>query len=141
MCKKKVNTVTKEASSKKYFDNLNKISTTIYNIATMFVMLALCTGISIFFKRNGSLESDIVMVYLMGIIVFSYLVSSYFYSFLAAVCGVLFYNFFFTEPYFTLQVYNPGYPVTFLIMFIVGSFIQFCTGTILNACRDLLQKC
>ena len=127
MCKKKVNTVTKEASSKKYFDNLNKISTTIYNIATMFVMLALCTGISIFFKRNGSLESDIVMVYLMGIIVFSYLVSSYFYSFLAAVCGVLFYNFFFTEPYFTLQVYNPGYPVTFLIMFIVGSFISTLT--------------
>jgi len=105
----------------------NKISIAIYNSISMVIMFSLCTAISVFFKRSGSLEADIVMVYLLGIILFSYLVSSYFYSFLASVCGVLLYNFFFTEPYLTLQVYNPGYPVTFLIMFIVGSFTSMLT--------------
>jgi two-component system, OmpR family, sensor histidine kinase KdpD len=99
----------------------------LHNIVAMIIMFSICTAISIFFKQSGSLESDIVMVYLLGIILFSYWVSSYFYSFLASVCGVLLYNFFFTEPYLTLEVYNPGYPITFLIMFLVGSFTSMLT--------------
>jgi len=99
----------------------------VHNIVAMIIMFSICTTISIFFKQSGSLEPDIVMVYLLGIILFSYWVSSYFYSFLASVCGVLFYNFFFTEPYLTLEVYNPGYPITFLIMFLVGSFTSMLT--------------
>jgi two-component system sensor histidine kinase KdpD len=67
------------------------------------------------------------MVYLLGILLFSYLAGGYVYSFFASVCGVLLYNFFFTEPYYTLQVYSPDYPITFLIMFIVGLFTSMLT--------------
>ena len=99
----------------------------INNIIVMFIMFSLCTIVSMLFKKNNSLEADIVMVYLLGIILFSYWASGYFYSFLASICGILLYNYFFTEPYYTFQVYNPGYPITFLIMFMVSAFTSMLT--------------
>ena len=67
------------------------------------------------------------MVYLLGVIIFSYLANGYVYNFLASLSGVLLYNFFFTEPYYTLEVYRHDYLITFLIMFIVGFFTSTLT--------------
>jgi two-component system sensor histidine kinase KdpD len=79
-----------------------------------------------FFRQIGMFESNIIMVYLLGILIFSYLAGGYVYSFVASICGVLLYNYFFTEPYYTLQAYRPDYPVTFFVMFITG----FITSTL-----------
>lgn len=99
----------------------------IKNMAFMVVIMSLCTLFSMFLDRMGNIESDIVMVYLLGITFFSYLASGYWYSFLASICGVLLYNFFFTEPYFTFQVYRHDYLITFFIMFVVGLFTSMLT--------------
>ena len=40
---------------------------------------------------------------------------------MSSVLSVLVFNFFFTEPIFTLNAYNSGYPATFLITFIASS--------------------
>lgn len=105
---------------------INKINL-MKNIVTLIILMGLCTAVSMYFKYAGGFESNIVMIYLLGILLFSYLAGGYVYSFFASVCGVLLYNFFFTEPYYTLQVYSPDYPVTFLIMFIVGLFTSMLT--------------
>ena len=93
----------------------------------LIAIMAICTGISILLRYFGVHESNFVMVYLLGILLFSFLTGSYLYSLVASLFGVLFYNFFFTEPYFTLQAYSPDYPMTFLIMFFVGSFTSMLT--------------
>lgn len=113
-------------SLKTFVKRINEIKL-IKNIVTLIIIMGLCTAVSMYFKRIGAFESNIVMMYLLGILLFSYLAGGYLYSFLASVCGVLLYNFFFTEPYFTLQVYSPDYPITFLIMFIVGFFTSMLT--------------
>ncbi len=43
------------------------------------------------------------------------------YSLLASIASVLIFNFLFTDPKFSLQAYDKGYPVTFFIMFIAAS--------------------
>jgi len=96
-------------------------------VVLLIVIMALCTAVSMFFKQKGMFESNIVMIYLLGILIFSYLAGGYLYSFFASISGVLLYNFFFTEPYYTLRVYSPDYPVTFLIMFIVGFITSMLT--------------
>jgi len=113
-------------SLKIYMKRINRTKF-IKNIVSLIIIMVLCTAVSMYFKRTGAFESNIVMMYLLGILLFSYLAGGYFYSFLASVCGVLLYNFFFTEPYYTLQVYSPDYPITFLIMFIVGFFTSMLT--------------
>jgi len=97
------------------------------NISLLIFIMFVCTLFSLSIKSVDSIESNVVMVYLLGIIIFSYLVSGYIYNFLASLSGVLLYNFFFTEPYYTLEVYRHDYLVTFLIMFIVGFFTSALT--------------
>lgn len=97
------------------------------NWATLLAVMAACTLISMLMRHFGAHETNIVMVYLLGILGFSYLTGSYFYSLAVSLLGVLFYNFFFTYPYYTLLAYSPDYPLTFLIMFFVGSFTSMLT--------------
>ncbi|MFZ3130680.1 MAG: ATP-binding protein [Desulfosporosinus sp.] len=105
-----------------------KVSAKIFkNVMILVVIMGVCTAISIYFKHIGAFESNIVMVYLLGILLFSYLAGGYLYSLFASVFGVLVYNFFFTEPYFTLQVYSSDYPITFIVMFTVGFFTSMLT--------------
>ncbi|HWT74938.1 MAG TPA: DUF4118 domain-containing protein [Mobilitalea sp.] len=85
----------------------------------VFIML-ICTLISREFYRIRMFESNIVMVYLLGILLFSYLAEGYVYSLFSSICAVLLYNFFFTEPYYTFKVNNPDYIITFFVMFVVG---------------------
>ncbi len=97
------------------------------NLAVMILIMIICTAISMFFEYIKMSESNIVMIYLLGILLFSFLAEGYLYSFFASVCVVLLYNFFFTEPYFTLKVDNPDYLITFFVMFMVGFITSMLT--------------
>jgi len=87
----------------------------------------MCTVASLGFRHLNMSETNIVMIYLLGILLYSYMAEGYLYSFAASIFAVLLYNFFFTEPYYTLQVYNPDYPIIFLVMFVVGSLTSMLT--------------
>lgn len=108
-------------------DKQNSRTKIVTNTILMIIILVFCTVVSMIFKQTGMLESNFVMIYLLGILLFSYLAGRYLYSLLASICGVMLYNFFFTEPYFTFQVYSPDYILTFFIMFIVGVFTSMLT--------------
>ena len=106
---------------------LKKATVMALNIIKLIGVLALCTVVSMVFRSLGAHETNIVLVYLLGILLYSNMTGSYQYSLLASLFGVLFYNFFFTVPYYTLQAYRPDYPITFLIMFLVGAFTSMLT--------------
>lgn len=93
----------------------------------MILIMVVCTLISREFHQIKMFESNIVMVYLLGIVVFSYLAEGYGYSIFSSICAVLLYNFFFTEPYYTFKVNNPDYIITFFIMFFVGFITSMLT--------------
>lgn len=65
-------------------------------------------------------ESNIIMVYILGVLLSSYIADQRIYAVYSSAVGVLAFNFFFTEPYFTLKAYDRGYPTTFVMLFIVG---------------------
>lgn len=93
----------------------------------MILIMVVCTLISREFHLIKMFESNIVMVYLLGIVVFSYLAEGYTYSLFSSICAVMLYNFFFTEPYYTFKVNNPDYIITFFIMFFVGFITSMLT--------------
>lgn len=100
------------------------------NLVIMVLIMLLCTAISMIFNYIRMSESNIVMIYLLGILLFSYLAEGYLYSLVASICSVLVYNFFFTEPYLTLKVNNPDYIITFLVMFTVGFITSMLTNRV-----------
>ena len=83
-------------------------------------MLFSATAIGLLFYYFGLGESNIITVYILGVLITAIVTGGQFYSIAYSIVSVLVFNFFFTEPRFTLNVYNPEYLITFLIMFIAG---------------------
>lgn len=98
-----------------------------FKILLLLSVMLICTIISMIFFRIKMFESNIVMIYLLGILIFSYLAEGYVFSITSSVCAVLLYNFFFTEPYYNFKVNNPDYIITFLVMFLVGFITSMLT--------------
>lgn len=82
--------------------------------------LTLATGLSFGLFVAGIGDHNIIMMYILGVLVISRYTEGYFYGAVSSVLAVLAFNFFFTEPYFTFNTIQAGYPVTFLIMFLVA---------------------
>ena len=89
----------------------------------MLVVSSLIGGI---FWRLGMSESNIIMMYILGVLVTSVITTHRVYSLISSVISVFVFNFLFTEPRYTLLAYEKDYPVTFVIMFVAA----FLTGTL-----------
>lgn len=83
-------------------------------------VLILATLIGFLFYYWGFTEANIITLYILGVMLVSVSTKSSICSFIASIVSVLTFNFFFTEPRFSLHAYDSGYPVTFLVMFIAS---------------------
>lgn len=90
-------------------------------------VLAACTAIGVWFNSLGFSEANIITVYILGVLLTAFITEGKVYSILSSIIGVLTFNFFFTFPYFTFQALDPGYPVTFLVMFLASFFTSTLT--------------
>lgn len=94
-------------------------------LKSLFILI-LATGIGMLFSKLGFSEANIITVYIMGVLVISVVTTHRIYSLVSSTISVVVFNFFFTDPKFTLLAYDKGYPVTFLIMFSAA----FITGSL-----------
>ncbi len=86
--------------------------------STAILILSSCIGM--LFHFLGFAEANIIIVYVFGVLVISVITKHRIYSLISSVVSVLAYNFLFTEPLFSFIARGQGYPVTFLIMFLVA---------------------
>ncbi len=96
-------------------------------LGKMALILLLCTLAAMGSHYFNGFESNIVMIYLLGILFISYMVESYAVSICASVCAVFLYNYFFVKPLYTLKVDDPSYIISFLVMFIVAFITSMLT--------------
>ena len=96
------------------------------DMAVTLAVLAAATLLGTLFDRLGFTNSNIMMAYLLGVLLISTLTSHRSYSLAAASASVFLFNYFFVQPRFTLNAYEVGYPVTFVVMFLTA----WITGTL-----------
>lgn len=77
-------------------------------------------------------DSNIITIYLVGVMMTSILTSGYTCSVISSLISVVLFNYFLTEPRLTLYAYGSGYPVTFAIM--LG--ISILTGTLASKLKE-----
>ncbi|MDC7289887.1 DUF4118 domain-containing protein [Blautia schinkii] len=106
------------------------------NLLVMTVILAATTLIGQGFARLRFSEANIIMIYLLGCILTALCTEGRLYSAAASVLSVILFNFFFTNPYYTLQAYDKEYPVTFAIMFTVA----FLTSTLMARVKSSARE-
>ena len=106
------------------------------DLAVCLTVLAAATLLGTLFYRLGFTDSNIMMPYLLGALLISLGTSNLGYSLASAVAAVLLFNYFFVAPRFSLQVLEPGYPVTFLVMFLTS----LITGTLANRLKRTARE-
>ena len=97
-----------------------KIGFSLSDLLKSVAILILASCIGMLFRQLGFAEANIITVYVLGVLVTSVVTSHRIYSMISSIVSVLVFNFFFTDPQFTLRAYDKGYPITFLIMFLAA---------------------
>lgn len=65
-------------------------------------------------------DQNLMLIYISFVLLVARTTSGYFWSSLSSILSVLFFNWFFVEPLYSLTVYKQGYPFTLLIMLVVA---------------------
>ena len=99
------------------------------DVAKTLLILLGCTLGGYGFGFLGFSDTNIIMLYLLGVLLISMVTTGRSYSLIASILAVLLFNFFFTDPYFTLRS-DPSYIATFGIMFLVAMLSSSLTTRI-----------
>ncbi len=102
------------------------------DIGKSVLVLLAATLIGHVFYWLGFTEANIIAVYIFGVLATSMITTNRLCGLFTSVVSVLVFNFFFTIPRFTFQFHDPGYPVTFTIMFMVA----FLTGSLATKLKE-----
>ena len=95
-------------------------SLSLFDLLKSILILVLTTLAGFLFYGLGFTEANIITLYILGVMLVSVFTKSSICSFIASFVSVLTFNFFFTDPRFSLHAYDSGYPVTFLVMFLAS---------------------
>ncbi len=111
---------------KKHLFSRKSLLNLMKELAISTLILGAASAIGFGFHYLGFTEANVVTIYILAVLVTSVLTDSRICWTLTSAAGVLLFNFFFTQPKFTLLAYDKGYPLTFLVM-LMASLI---TGSI-----------
>lgn len=103
-------------------------------------ILIACTAVGAWFYFLHFSVANIIMVYILGVLLNAIVTRGRFYSVVSAILSVVIFNYFFTEPRFSLQATDPGYPVTFLVMLAAALITSTLTKRIKEQARQSAQK-
>lgn len=131
----KVYKYSKSKSGREYIPKISYIE-----LLKTILVLAVTSIIAEWFFQLGFTESNIVTVFILGVLVISAITDSRVYGIFSSIISVLIFNFMFTEPVFTLKVYDTGYPVTFLVMFIAALITSTLTIRVKEQAKLAAQK-
>ena len=102
------------------------------DIALTVLTLTVCTGIGFLFNHLGFPDSNIVTVYILGVLMISVLTKGYLCSMAGSLLSVVLFGFFLTEPRLSFKTYAVDYPVTFAVM-LAASVL---TGTLASKLKN-----
>ncbi len=84
------------------------------------------TLLNMLFHQWKFTDSNLILVYILGVLLTSVVTSHLIYSLASSLASVILFNYLFTVPRFSFAAYETGYPVTFVVMFLTA----FITGTL-----------
>jgi two-component system sensor histidine kinase KdpD len=109
-------------------------------LAFTLLMLAATTTICRLLFHSVLNESIVIMIYLLTVFLISRFTVGYWYGAVSSLVAVFLFNFFFTEPYYSFNVYDPKYPLIFVIMLVVSIITSATTVRIRQASEEKIRQ-
>lgn len=92
------------------------------------------------FYAVGLRDANIITIYILGVLLAAIWTNGHLYGALASFLSVIAFNFFFTVPRYTLQVNDPDYLVTFLIMLLASVISSTLATRVKKQARQSAKK-
>lgn len=103
----------------------------------VFVIVAL---VGLFFKSLGISEVNIITIFILGVLIVAIWTTGWLMNIISSLVAVLSFNFLFTKPIFSFEVYHQDYPMTFTIMFVSGVITSSLMKKVKMQGRQAIQK-
>lgn len=110
-----------------------------YVLITALIITA-ATGIGWIFLIIGFPETNIVIVYLLSILLTARFTRGSVYGIVGSVAATCAFNYFFTDPFYTLSVNDPSYFITFGIMTITAIITSALTSKVKQNALESQEK-
>ncbi len=110
------------------------------NIGTVIIQLGIATGIAYFFRYSGFNDANIILIYILSVLIVSYLIEGYTTSIIASLASVLTYGFFFTEPYYSFMVYKAEHLFTLMFMLLSAVITSTLTFKVQHSAKLSRQR-
>ncbi|ALS77437.1 DUF4118 domain-containing protein [Planococcus kocurii] len=110
------------------------------DLLKMIVIFIAVSAIGLLFFTFGVGESNIITIYILGVLVLALWSSGWMVSIVSSLIAVLLFNFLFTEPRFSFEAYHRDYAMTFPIMFISGFITSSLTRKVKKQAREAIRK-
>lgn len=123
------NRLTANANPTRLFRFLGRERFSFGDLAKTALILAACTGVGFSFSSIGLAITNVVLIYILGVMGVALTTTGYVYSLLSSLLSVLVFNFFFTEPFYSLRS-SPDYLATFAVMFTAALLSSSLTSRI-----------
>ncbi|MDM8143925.1 sensor histidine kinase [Megamonas hypermegale] len=111
-----------------------------HDLLKAILIIIAATGISFAFYEFGLREANIIIVYLLGVLLTAIWTSGYLYGILVSLLSVVFFNFFFTLPRFSLTAVDPNYPITFFVMLLASCISCSLATRVKRQARQSAQR-
>ena len=102
----------------------------------MFFVIFIATILGLAFHKLGFSDVTVIAWYILAVQIVALRISGTIVNTIVSIICVIVFNFFFTEPKYTLFAYDSDYFVTFFVMFVVS----FLAGLIADQLRKMLRQ-
>ena len=109
-------------------------------IAITILVMTMTTIISLLIDKLGFANANVIMVFILGIIIVNMKTRGYILGITASVTSIFLFNYLFTEPRYSLFVYDKRNLATFPILLIVTFIIGTLTNKIQNEAINSSQR-
>ena len=120
------------ASSKR----IRMIPFSLRDILIVAAVMGAATLVSAWFYTSRYSNANIITVYLLAVLIASFMTSHQFYGILSAVLYILLFNYLFIDPRFSLLVYDSTYLVTYLVSVIAA----LITGSLTSRMKEVSRQ-
>ncbi|OOM58515.1 sensor protein KdpD [Clostridium beijerinckii] len=117
-----------------------RVSISWKEILTATLIMIISTMISLFIDYIGFREANVIMIFILGVIIVNMKTRGYLLGFICSIISIFLFNFLFTDPRYSLEVYDKSYLVTFPIMLIVTFTIGTLTSKIQREAQNSLAR-
>lgn len=119
---------------------MNRVVGALKNLAIAFIWVLAATILGGFFQYYHFDDTNIVIVYILSVLLTARFTKGYTYGLGATILSFLLFNWFFTEPYYSLKVNDPTSIITIIIMTITATITSALTSKVKQTAAEAKEK-